>query len=370
MALSYASWLCSIQKKDGSWYDTADKAPYVFDTAQILKGLLEIRKLNPDVDEAVKKGCGWILSCMDQNGRLVTPDKSQWGEDGECSELIHLYCLEPLYTAASAYGEEVYKQGADRIKRYYIDSYRDKILDFGFLSHFYAYVLEALYDIGEIELLKEAMKGIEALQREDGMVPAYKNVNWVCSTGLFQLALVWYKLGNLERGNKAFRYACSLQNETGGWYGSYASISNPDIKNEAEYPRYFARSEISWAVKYFLDALSFKCRLEFEQQSSHFLDGIEKEDGRYQLVLNEIRRTSAEKVCDVGCGKGRYLHNLQEDAKGICYYAVDLSARVMEAIKGPVEKKQGSLTQIPYADESFDVVYTKHWNMPFVLKMH
>lgn len=33
LALTYAKWLCSIQKKDGSWYDTFDQVPYVFDTA-------------------------------------------------------------------------------------------------------------------------------------------------------------------------------------------------------------------------------------------------------------------------------------------------------------------------------------------------
>lgn len=41
-------------------------------------------------------------------------------------------------------------------------------------------------------------------------------MNWVCSTGLFQLALVWFRLGELERGNKAFSHACKLQNASGG----------------------------------------------------------------------------------------------------------------------------------------------------------
>ena len=42
LAISYAKWLCKIQKPDGSWYDTDNREPYVFDSAQILKGLIGI----------------------------------------------------------------------------------------------------------------------------------------------------------------------------------------------------------------------------------------------------------------------------------------------------------------------------------------
>lgn len=46
MAVTYAGWLCSIQHEEGAWYDTDDKEPYVFDTAQILKGLVAIYPIN------------------------------------------------------------------------------------------------------------------------------------------------------------------------------------------------------------------------------------------------------------------------------------------------------------------------------------
>lgn len=47
---------------------------------------------------------------------------------------------------------------------------------------------------------------------------------------MFQLAITWYKLGDIERGNKALTYAAKLQNETGGWFGSYAVIDNPNLQ--------------------------------------------------------------------------------------------------------------------------------------------
>ena len=79
LAVSYARWLCSIQHEDGAWYDTEDKDSYIFDTAQILKGLLAARKWYPQADEHIKKGCDWILSCMDEDGRLVSPLENAWG---------------------------------------------------------------------------------------------------------------------------------------------------------------------------------------------------------------------------------------------------------------------------------------------------
>ncbi len=359
LAVSYAKWLCGIQKEDGSWYDTDDQAPYIFDTAQILKGLLAVREIYPQVDACVIKGCDWILSNMQENGRLVTPSTEAWGNKRTCSELIHTYCLSPLVQAAEAFDKPHYREAAYQILNYYKQNHYDEIMNFGLLSHFYAYVMEALLDMGERDMALEAMEKIAKLQKENGAVPAYHDVDWVCSTGLFQFALVWFRLGDVERGNKAFAYACKLQNESGGWYGSYLSESNPNEDND-----YFPNSEISWAVKYFLDALYYKNIAEFNLWSDSFLDKIEKDDGRYKIVCGTVsaqyRQTQkALKILDVGCGKGRYLKNLLEDEPENAYYAVDLSEKVMEYITvDEVIKKQGTLTKIDYPDDYFDVVYT------------
>ena len=47
---------------------------------------------------------------------------------------------------------------------------------------------------------------------------------------------------------------------------------------------FFPDEEISWAVKYFLDALALKERLEFEKQAPTFMDNIDENDGRYCLI--------------------------------------------------------------------------------------
>ena len=293
LAISYARYLCSIQKEDGSWYDSGDNAPYVFDSAQILKGLISIYEILPEVETNILKGCDWLISNINEEGRLVTPSKDAWGDDENfCSELIHLYCLTPLVDAARIFGKLKYKEAAGKILSYYKVNYMDKILNFRLLSHFYAYVMEGLYDLGEVDLVRQAMGKIEHLQNRKGGIPGLYDVKWVCSTGMFQLALVWYKLGELEKGNKIFDYACSLQNETGGWYGSYpCSKINAVFSRGRKKAYYFPTEEISWANKYFLDALSYKMRLEFEQQAPHFIESIPKDDGRYQLIKNELNKS-------------------------------------------------------------------------------
>lgn len=358
LAYEYAKWLCSIQKSDGSWYDTMDEAPYIFDSAQILKGLLSIQKLYPDKEafnKAIIKGCDWILTYMTKEGRLQTPTETAWGN--VATELIHTYCLSPLVEASNVYKIKKYGEAAQKILQYYKKNYYNEILNFSMLSHFYAYVVEAMLDMGEVEIAKEAMRNMEPYQKESGAVPAYKNVDWVCSTGLFQLALIWFRLGNEVRGTKAFEYACKLQNETGGWYGSYISEENPREGNT-----YFPDAEISWVIKYFLDALYYKNLCQFENQSSIFREDLLDDDTKYIIIQNEVARESeqSKKILDAGCGKGRYVTKLAKNFPNNQYFAVDISTNVIKYFDDNVDivKRQGTLTCIPYKDNYFDIVYT------------
>ncbi len=77
------------------------------------------------------------------------------------------------------------------------------------------------------------------------------------TTGLLQYAICWYKLGEIEKADKAFDYVCRLQNKSGGWFGSY--IVARDNAN------YFPNGEIDRAVKYFLDAICYGQKLKYFQ---------------------------------------------------------------------------------------------------------
>lgn len=250
-AINFGNYLISIQNSNGSWSEPSGKTPYTFDTAQILKGLVSLIEYNLDENDKYKyaliKGCDYILSMQRPDGSIATQDYGAWGLPYKKSvpEYIHVYCLEPLRKAGNIYGIEKYEQCVQKALKFYLS--QEDLTDFMTLSHFNAYVIEGLIDLGEIKRAKRAMDLISLHQRENGMVPAYSFVDFVCSTGLFQYAICWYKLGDFEKGNKAFDYACKLQNKSGGFFGSY-TVGN-DIAN------YFPNGEIDWAVKYFIDGL-------------------------------------------------------------------------------------------------------------------
>ncbi len=362
-AVAYAKYLCSIQKDDGAWYDSNDMMPYIFDSGQILKGLVAIYPMIPEVKENIIKGCDWIITNITPEGRLVAPEKNTFPEDDSFySELIHIYCLSPIKEAGKLFDRSDYIEAVNKVLAYYKREKMDKIMNFSLLSHFYAYVMEALYDLGETNLCRQAMLNLEKYRNRRGAIPGLKDVPWICSTGLFQLAIVWYKLGELEKGNTLFYYALSLQNESGGWYGSYpAEGFLAKFYRGRKKPYYFPDAEISWAVKYFLDALALKEKLEFEKQAPIFMDSISEDDGRYLLIKRLIDASEKERgrlsVCDVGCGKGRYLKRLVEDCPNNDYYASDISEKVMSDITYIKEKRLGSMTSINYSDNSFDFVY-------------
>ncbi len=358
LAMEYAKWLCSIQQDDGSFLGTNDGKPYIFDTAQIIKGLLAVRHLDSDIDKHIINACDFILRYVDESGRLVACDESVWGDGKMLSELIHIYCLSPLVEAGKIFGKDIYCETAKRILEYYIDNEYDKIMDFHLLSHFYAYVIEGLIDMGQIDIARDAMKKIERYQDESGAVPAYKEVSWTCSTGLFQFAIIWYRLGDICHAEKAFNYACKLQNESGGWYGGYLSLNNTE-----ETVGYFASDEISWANKYFLDALRYRAKAIFDTRGEFFIDHVDRDSSTYRSVydaINSIKETNEKKlkIADVGCGRGSYLKNLIEDFPEEDYYAIDISEKVMGYFDdNKISKHIGSLTCIPFEDSFFDITY-------------
>lgn len=358
LAIDYAKWLISIQHDDGSWYDTFDQMSYVFDTAQILKGLLAAYSIWPDenVKNSIIKGAMWLTGNIQHDGKFKAADESIWKMPKTYSELIHLYCLSPIREVGIQFSRPELLKMVDLSIDYYKQNHMEEILHFDLLSHFYAYVMEALVDLGELELAKTAMNNIANFQTEDGAVPGYNDVHWVCSTGLFQLALTWFRVGDIKRGNKAFSYACRLQNESGGWYGSYPSAE--DESND-----YFAASEISWAVKYFLDALYYKNKAEFDISAPKFMTSIDKDDERYKIVLQNAKEVCLLggdiKILDIGCGKGRYLKNLIEDLPDSQCYGVDISKNVIaEKTNQNIVWEEGSLTHIPFRDNNFAMAYT------------
>jgi malonyl-CoA O-methyltransferase len=163
------------------------------------------------------------------------------------SDYAHLYALYPVLQAGRKLGEPRYIRAAQRGTNYF--KQKSDLVEFkpelGTLSHIFGYMMEALVELGETDLARKGLQSTVAIQRKDGAIPAYPGVDWVCSTGMAQLAVAWYKLGDRGPADRALEYLTAIQNPSGGFYGGYG-------KNA----QYFPDREIGWAVKYFLEALS------------------------------------------------------------------------------------------------------------------
>lgn len=242
LARECTRWLLSIQLKDGS-FPAPDGVPYTFDTGQIMRGLCAALGDVDGAEPALRRACDWVVAQIDKNGRLTTPSTALWTDIA--NDLIHTYVLPPLVQAGKLLGVKEYVEAAVFTLSYY--KKQEDLLPFNRLSHFHAYAMEALCELGELELAARGMADVERCQRRNGSVPAYPNVEWICSTGIAQYAIVWYALERPKQAERAIRYLEKIQNESGGFYGSYGRGAN-----------YMPRAEISWAVKYFLDAYHLK----------------------------------------------------------------------------------------------------------------
>lgn len=342
LAREWISWLISIQQPDGSFCAPDGKTPYTFDTGQVIRGFVSALDDLPEVEGPLRKACDWVLIQVQPDGRLATPSTEMWGDTANDS--IHLYVLPPLIEAGEKLNEPKYIDAAHCVLEYY--KQRKDLADFKMLSHFHAYVLEALCDLGETESVKSGMEQIAALQKPNGSIPAYPDVSWVCSTGVAQLAVIWYKLGISEPAEKVMVYLAKRLNRSGGFFGSYGRGAN-----------YFPDAEISWAVKFYLDAWHWRIKTSFDAEIDLFPDSINEQDGKMQEILSFFGNLNDEKVIDVGCGKGRFLRILRDKFPHAQLYGLDISEVMLRYCPQGVQTVCGSILDIRYPDATFDAVY-------------
>jgi malonyl-CoA O-methyltransferase len=244
LAQSCLRWLLRVQHADGA-FPAVDGVPYSFDTAQVMRGLVAALERGEAVREPLARAACWLVGQTQSDGRLGTPSTELWGDIA--NDLIHVYAAWPLIRAGELLGEPAFVETGRRIHAFYCA--RPELVPFNRLSHFHAYAMEALVELGETALARRGMAEVAQLQRRDGSVPAYPNVGWICSTGIAQYAGVWYRLGEIDRGDRALAYLERIQNRSGGFFGSYGNGA-----------KYISGAEISWAVKYFLDACALRAR--------------------------------------------------------------------------------------------------------------
>lgn len=79
----------------------------------------------------------------------------------------------------------------------------------------------------------------------------------------------------------------------------------------------------------------------------------------YRSFLSIIKNTKADKILDVGCGEGFTIQILKEKNIGTAREGIDVLPEAVEVAKKNIpdeEFKVGSIYDLPYKDNSFDLV--------------
>jgi len=350
LARQYSDWLVSVQRPDGAFVGPGTDETFAFDTGQVLRGWTALLPTHPAVEGPLRRACDWILAASDAaTGRMPVPAPGgAWslGPRGEVSEAIHLYVLAPLRAAGDLLDEPRYRRFVERSRDYYVRHVNCTRFDEpNLLSHFYAYIQEALCELGCDDEARRGMADVARYQQPTGAVPAYSDVPWVCTTGVAQLAQVWFRLGEIERAERALAFVAALQNPSGGFFGSYGVGA-----------AYFPDQEPSWGVKYAIEAEQRRIASHFDATVGEYRPDIAEQDGRVRAVLASVGDVRGKRILDAGAGKGRYASLLKRRAPSADVTALDVSAEMLRHVPADIRTVQNSLLDMPFPDGHFDAV--------------
>jgi malonyl-CoA O-methyltransferase len=255
LATRFARWLIHIQRKDGS-FASADGFPHVFDTGQALRGILATSELMPESAESGIRSAKYLHSKMIDGGRGGFDIDPVWVQRYSKSIPMssHLYVLPPLIQGAEMFHKPEWRSAAESSLDYYAKS--TDSLQLTTLTHFLAYELEALIDMGHSEAAIPVLSRLREGQAQDGSVRGKQGVSWVCTPGLAQLAVCWYKIGQPDPADLALGWLEDRQTPSGGFRGSYGVDAS-----------YFPDVEIPWAAKFYLDAALLRDRQREDSSS-------------------------------------------------------------------------------------------------------
>jgi len=234
-------WLLCIQRRGGS-YTGPYGTPYVFDSGQVLRGLLAAVEHGMGGDAAlmaVQRTTDWLIGRMIDGGRAGFAGHYT-GREVRVPETVHLYVLPALLATADLLNRPDYAAAVWRCFDHYLQ-HRDLLIADD-LTCFLGYELEALIELGRAELAEPTLALLQREQR-DGAVRGMGGVRWICTPGLAQLAVCWYRIGQRAPADWAMTWLDAHQEPDGGFFGSYGEGAS-----------YLEHVEIPWATKFYLDA--------------------------------------------------------------------------------------------------------------------
>jgi len=301
-------WLLSIQHPSGAWPDPDAGKEHIFDTGQVLRGMVCFLN-DARVRESARKACQWLYSQLRSDHTFG--DRYH----GTVPETVHLFALEPLIrvaglldllpvTRAARVAFEAYTHHSDLLKP-------------SSLTHFLAYEIEALQCMGMNQPAELALSRILKVQRPDGSIPATDGATWTCLPGQAQLAHCLYRAGHRAAADRALTWLESNQRHDGGFAGSVGPGAS-----------YFAENDPGWGVKFYLDAHRARAVATMESLAADFPASLLPDDGRLHAVVSGLPQSGL--VVEVGCGKGRFARQLKQQRPTLNVVGIDLAPRLLD----------------------------------------
>ena len=301
-------------------------------------GLLAGRELVSGAAEAARRTAEYLTREMVDGGAGGFPQRysgKYWIETAQ------IYVLAPLVEAAEVFDEPEYRAAALRCLEFY--TRHADFLRIESLTHFLAYELEALLEMGRAELAEPVLRRLADAQRADGAVRGAGGVRWVCVPGLAQLRICWYRLGWHEPADRAMAWLDAHQSADGGFRGS--------IGLWADYKR---RVRVSWGPKFYLDAHRERVRAWFGRRAEQFPGEIGADAEQLEAIL---ARVNGGEVLEVGCGKGRFIKAIAAARPDVVCTAVEPAAAMAAHLPPGITCVWGVIESIPLEDGRFDTVY-------------
>lgn len=337
MARRFAHWLAGVQSPEGWFGDPDLGVARVFDSAQVLRGLLQQGSRDTQALSAAKRCAQWLVGRMLENGRRGFANNYE----GQIPETVLLYALAPIQQAAKIFGEPGWLDQVGSCIEHYLA--RDDFLKRETLTHFLGYELDALFELGLAERTTKTLEWLAASLSQDGMLPARAGAAWACMPGQAQIALCWLKAGMFEPAKAALGWMERQQTASGGFEGSVGPGAD-----------YFPGREISWSVKFYLDAQRLFVARFMEHMAGAFPAEIAPTDGRFQAVLACV--APGARVLEAGCGKGRFLRAIKA-ARQASVVGADIAPALLAQVGPGIETALAPMENLPFADAEFDTVF-------------
>lgn len=380
-----ACWLLPMQKDNGAFCDTDTGVEQVFDTGQVLTGLVAAYGEWGDsrfLDAAVRAGT-WLAEVQEEDGswqRFAYNGIKHSYYVKVAASLLRLFRVtdEGRYQAAAL--KNIRWALGRRTGDGYFRHMQFREGEYPFL-HTITYVLEGLMESHEIsgdeDILDAALKSANSLleinRERDLLLCSQYGENWApvngerCVTGLAQwsgIAMKAYELtGNedfLTQAIKTLYYLKSkqyLRPEQDLYGGLPGSVPL--------WGKYLGFCFPNWGVKFFIDALlsyeKYGVPLWREQETwvseafrfSHEVvrEELGANDRKYVSLLEKgIDAEKAMNVLDIGCGRGKFIRHFKE--KYPHWRMAGIDAEFFD--DGAIQK--GSIYTLPAPDGHADMV--------------